>query len=434
MAKFEVKLPKMGESVAEATITSWLKKVGDSIELDESIVGIATDKVDTEIPSEVEGTLIELLFDEDEVVKVGETIAIIETLDEENKSVVAINIEEEVNKTIESVNIEKISSSGTFFSPLVRNIAKKEGISMEELESITGTGMDNRVTKNDVLAYLQSNNNIEKQNTVRYEPVKLIPADKPKAKIRTAKMEKKPSHESVNGTDEIIEISRMGKLVANHMVQSIQTSAHVQSFIEVDVTNIAKWRENIKDKYFAREGEKITYTPIFMQAVAKVIKDFPMINISVDGDKIIKRKAINLGMAASLSDGNLIVPVIKNADQLNLVGMTKAVNDLANRARIGQLKPDEIQGGTYTVTNVGSFGSVFGTPIINQPQVAILALGAVRKVPAVIETPEGDFIGIRQKMFISHSYDHRVVNGALGGMFIKAIKDYLENWDVNSEF
>ncbi|WP_111709334.1 dihydrolipoamide acetyltransferase family protein [Lutibacter citreus] len=445
MAKFEVKLPKMGESVAEATITSWLKQVGDNIELDESIVSIATDKVDTEIPSEVEGTLIEVLFDEDDIVKVGETIAIIETLDEEinttdkkiiieeleNKEIV--KVEEEVNKTIESLSIEKISPSGKFFSPLVRNIAEKEGISMNELESIIGTGMDNRVTKNDILAYLQSdnsnNNNIEKQKTVIEQPVKKITTA-----TKAPKLELKATPVSVNGTDEIIEMSRMGKLVANHMVQSVQTSAHVQSFIEVDVTNIAKWREKIKDKYYAREGEKITYTPIFMQAVAKVIKDFPMINISIDGDKIIKRKAINLGMAASLSDGNLIVPVIKNADQLNLVGMTKAVNDLANRARNGQLKPDEIQDGTYTVTNVGSFGSVFGTPIINQPQVAILALGTVRKVPAVIETPEGDFIGIRQKMFMSHSYDHRVVNGALGGLFIKAIKDYLESWDINMEF
>jgi 2-oxoglutarate dehydrogenase E2 component (dihydrolipoamide succinyltransferase) len=239
---------------------------------------------------------------------------------------------------------------------------------------------------------------------------------------------------SVNGEDEIIEMSRMGKLIAHHMVESVQTSAHVQSFIEVDVTNIVKWREKVKDTFLAREGEKITYTPIFMQAVANAIKQFPMINIAVSGDKIIKKKAINLGMAAALADGNLIVPVIKNADQLNLVGITKAVNDLAERARKGQLKPDEIQGGTYTVTNVGSFGSVFGTPIINQPQVAILALGAVRKVPAVIETPEGDFIGIRHKMFISHSYDHRVVNGALGGMFIKSIKDKLEAWDVNAEY
>ena len=434
----------MGESVAEATITSWLKQVGDSVELDESIVGIATDKVDSEIPSEVEGTVIDLLYEVDSVVKVGETIAIIETLDNENGTVADENnaieitdnieeIEQEVAKTIESLSIEKVSPSGKFFSPLVRNIAETEGISMDELESIIGTGMDNRVTKNDILAYLKSGKNSKKETAKKIEDKKPTVITTAK-EITPSKLEVKAAPVSVNGDDEIIEMSRMGKMIAHHMVQSVQTSAHVQSFIEVDVTNIVKWRENIKDKYFAREGEKITYTPIFMQAVAKVIKNFPMINISVNGDKIIKRKAINLGMAASLADGNLIVPVIKNADQLNLVGMTKAVNDLANRARSGQLKPDEIQDGTYTVTNVGSFGSVFGTPIINQPQVAILALGAVRKVPAVIETAEGDFIGIRHKMFISHSYDHRVVNGALGGMFIKEVKDYLESWNVNSEF
>ncbi|WP_298287063.1 dihydrolipoamide acetyltransferase family protein [uncultured Lutibacter sp.] len=439
MAKFEVKLPKMGESVAEATITSWLKQVGDSVELDEAIVEIATDKVDSEVPSEVEGTITEILFDVDAVVKVGETIAIIETLsddsNEESSKTVEVaesvieEIEEEVDKIIETTTISKVSNSGKFYSPLVRNIAETEGVTMDELEAIVGTGKDNRVTKNDILAYLESDRNVASKPKPE--------AKKELVENQTPKIEKKEvvkTPVSVNGNDEIIEMSRMGKLIAHHMVESVQTSAHVQSFIEVDVTNIVNWRNKIKEQFFAREGEKITFTPIFMQAVAKAIKDFPMINISVDGDKIIKRKAINLGMAASLNDGNLIVPVIKNADQLNLVGMTKAVNDLANRARKGQLKPDEIQGGTYTVTNVGSFGSVFGTPIINQPQVAILALGAVRKVPAVIETPEGDFIGIRHKMFISHSYDHRVVNGALGGMFIKAVKESLEAWNVNAEF
>jgi 2-oxoglutarate dehydrogenase E2 component (dihydrolipoamide succinyltransferase) len=440
MAKFEVKLPKMGESVAEATITSWLKKVGDSVELDEAIVEIATDKVDSEVPSEVEGTIAEILFDVDAVVKVGETIAIIDTLaDNDNVVVTKVEntsntdtaieeVEDTVNQIIEATSIEKVSASGKFYSPLVRNIAEAEGISMQELEAIVGTGKDNRVTKNDILAYLENDRSNAK--VLVDEVVK--PVQQPK--VEKKEVIKTPTPVSVNGGDEIIEMSRMGKLIAHHMVESVQTSAHVQSFIEVDVTNIVNWRNKVKDKFFAREGEKITFTPIFMQAVAKAIRNFPMINISVDGDKIIKRKAINLGMAASLSDGNLIVPVIKNADQLNLVGMTKAVNDLANRARNGQLKPDEIQGGTYTVTNVGSFGSVFGTPIINQPQVAILALGAVRKVPAVIETPEGDFIGIRHKMFISHSYDHRVVNGALGGMFIKAVKESLEAWDLNSEF
>ncbi|MDF1518566.1 MAG: dihydrolipoamide acetyltransferase family protein [Lutibacter sp.] len=439
MARFEIKLPKMGESVAEATIISWLKNVGDHIEMDEAIVEIATDKVDSEVPSDVEGTLVELLYDADAVVKVGETIAIIETEDEnvEEKSAVAsadevINeattIEKEVENAIESKSISKISDSGKFFSPLVRNIATTEGVSMEELEAIIGTGKDDRVTKNDILAYIESGRSaskpVQKEITAEVQQPKTAPAET----VKTA------APISVSGEDEIIEMSRMGKLVAHHMVASVQTSAHVQSFIEVDVTNIVKWRDRVKDQFFAREGEKITYTPIFMMAVANTIKKFPMINISVDGDKIIKRKAINLGMAASLADGNLIVPVIKNADQLNLVGMTKAVNDLASRARNGQLKPDDIQGGTYTVTNVGSFGSVFGTPIINQPQVAILALGAVRKVPAVIETQDGDFIGIRHKMFISHSYDHRVVNGALGGMFIKAFKESLEAWDVKADF
>ena len=441
MGKFEVKLPKMGESVAEATITTWLKEVGDSVDLDEAIVEIATDKVDSEVPSEVEGTLVEILFNTDDVVKVGDTIAIIETVGEDGATesdsgstveveevpAEAVALENEVSEAIENTTISKVSDTGRFYSPLVRNIAQKEGISMEELEAIVGTGKDNRVTKSDILGYLESGRKSAAPALASAPKVVETPKAKPISKPA-------PAPVSVNGEDEIIEMSRMGKLIAHHMTESVQTSAHVQSFIEVDVTNIVNWRNKIKDQFFAREGEKITYTPIFMQAVAKAIRQFPMINISVDGDKIIKRKAVNLGMAAALDDGNLIVPVIKSADQLNLVGMTKAVNDLAVRARKGALNPDDIQGGTYTVTNVGSFGSVFGTPIINQPQVAILALGAVRKVPAVIETPEGDFIGIRHKMFISHSYDHRVVNGALGGMFIKAIKEDLEAWDPNTEF
>ena len=434
MAKFQVKLPKMGESVAEATITNWLKSVGDNVELDEAIVEIATDKVDSEVPSEVEGKIVEILFDVDSIVRVGDTIAIIETVGEERAEKPQKQIDEvvevaqEIEKEIEAVTIHKESESGKFFSPLVRNIAATEGVTMDELEAIVGTGKDNRVTKNDILAYIESGRKpmpqIQKEQPVEIKQV-------PPAKVEK---EKPAPPVSVNGGDEIIEMSRMGKLIAHHMRESVQTSAHVQSFIEVDVTNIVKWREKVKDQFFAREGEKITYTPIFMQAVARAIKEFPMINISVSGDSIIKRKSINLGMAAALDDGNLIVPVIKNADLLNLVGMTKAVNDLALRARKGQLKPDEIQGGTYTVTNVGSFGSVFGTPIINQPQVAILALGAVRKVPAVIETADGDFIGIRHKMFISHSYDHRVVNGALGGMFIKRVKEILESWDIKTAF
>ncbi|MDY7395198.1 dihydrolipoamide acetyltransferase family protein [Aureibaculum sp. 2210JD6-5] len=445
MAKFELKLPKMGESVAEATITSWLKEVGDTIELDEAIVEIATDKVDSEVPSEVEGILVEKLHDVDAVVKVGETLAIIETSgngEVEEANVEAPEVEEKIEKRQEVKAIEnsiaevtaikepvvKVSNtdSDKFYSPLVKTIAQKENISMEELEAISGTGKDGRVTKNDILDYVANRGNTS-QKAVKPKKVETSSPVQSQKQAPVASV-------SVNGHDEIIEMTRMGKLVAQHMVHSVQTSAHVQSFIEVDVTKIVNWRNKIKDSFEKREGEKITFTPIFMEAVAKTIKDYPMINISVDGDKVIKKKNINLGMATALADGNLIVPVIKNADQLNLMGMTKAVNDLALRARTGKLKPDDTQGGTYTVTNVGGFGSVMGTPIINQPQVAILALGAIRKVPAVIETSEGDFIGIRHKMFLSHSYDHRVVNGALGGMFIKRVAEYLEGFDVNREF
>ncbi len=448
MAKFELKLPKMGESVAEATITAWLKEVGDTIEQDEAIVEIATDKVDSDVPSEVEGVLIEKLFNIDDVVAVGETIAIIEVKEGSiaedvviQKKVVEVkSVPEEVavieNSIVEARAIKESevvlesSSSDKFYSPLVKTIAKKENVSVTELEAIVGTGKDDRVTKNDILAYVDKRGETPIK-VIEERPVVSIPAKK--APVKTQRITA-TIPVSVNGEDEIIEMTRMGKLVAQHMVSSVQTSAHVQSFIEIDVTNIVKWREKVKDEFFKREGEKITYTPILMQAVASTIKKFPMINISVDGNTIIKRKNINLGMAAALADGNLIVPVIKNADMLSLVGMTRTVNDLANRARLGELKPDDVQGGTYTVTNVGGFGSVMGTPIINQPQVAILALGAIRKVPAVIETSEGDFIGIRHKMFVSHSYDHRVVNGALGGMFIKTLKELLEAWDVNAEF
>ena len=450
MAKFELKLPKMGESVAEATITTWLKEVGDTIELDEAIVEIATDKVDSEVPSEVEGTLVEILFEKDAVVEVGQTIAIIETEGgnaQESAPAPKVEaapsndlapqvaaVEKTVTAAVDAVSqpIAKTSDSGKFYSPLVRNIAQTEGVSMQELEGIQGTGKDGRVTKNDILSYVE--NRSKAPASAPSQPV-ATPSQPtaPVAKKETKEVAK-AAPVSVNGGDEIIEMTRMGKLISKHMIDSVQTSAHVQSFIEIDVTNIVKWRNKVKDAFFQREGEKLTFTPIFMQAVAATIKKFPLINISVQGDTIIKKKKINLGMAAALPDGNLIVPVIKNADQLNLVGMTKQVNDLAGRARGNQLKPDEIQDGTYTVTNVGSFGSVMGTPIINQPQVAILALGAIRKVPAVIETPEGDFIGIRQKMFVSHSYDHRVVNGALGGMFIKTLKETLEAWDVNQDF
>lgn len=425
MAKFELKLPKMGESVAEATITNWLKKVGEKIEVDEAVLEIATDKVDSEIPSEVSGVLSEILFNVDDIVKVGQTIAIIETEGEVSESPKQEIVAEAVAAVQETVEVAKnavsapanFSDSDKFFSPLVKNIAKQEGISIAELEAITGSGKEGRVTKEDILKFVDG----RRSNVAPQVSKPII-------------ISQQPTTISVNGGDEIVEMDRMRKLISGYMMASINTSAHVQSFIEVDVTNIWKWREKNKNAFEKREGEKLTFTPIFMEAVAKALKDFPGMNISVDGDYIVKKKNINLGMAASLPNGNLIVPVIKNADQLNLVGMAKAVNDLGNRAKAGKLKPDDTQGGTYTVTNVGTFGSVFGTPIINQPQVGILALGAIRKVPAVIETPEGDFIGIRNKMFLSHSYDHRVVDGALGGSFVKRVADYLEAFDPNREF
>ena len=436
MAKFELKLPKMGESVAEATITSWLKEVGETIELDEPIVEIATDKVDSEVPSEVDGVLVERLFDVDDVVQVGQIIAIIETEGDDESSAepetdeVEEKVIEQVEETIVTAKetIALIASGGNrFYSPLVKNIAKQESISQEELDAISGTGKEGRVTKNDILNYVEKRGSKPQPQVVKEEI--------PQVKNKEEKPKKEVTAPPVisSGEDEIIEMTRMGKLIAHHMTESLQTSAHVQSFIEADVTKIWNWRNKVKNDFQKREDEKLTFTPIFMEVVAKALRDYPMLNISVQGDTIIKKKNINLGMATALSDGNLIVPVIKNADQLNLVGMAKQVNDLAVRARNNKLNPDDIQGGTYTVTNVGSFGSIMGTPIINQPQVGILALGAIRKVPAVIETNEGDFIGIRYKMFLSHSYDHRVVNGALGGMFVKAVKDYLEAWDVNRE-
>ena len=441
MAKFELKLPKMGESVAEATITSWLKEVGDTIEMDDPVLEIATDKVDSEVPSEVDGVLVERFFNVDDLVQVGEVIAIIETEGEASENELAIE-EPKADMTVEqqltveqveqTIAIAKdsastvISSGDRFYSPLVKNIAKAEGIAQEALDTIKGTGKGGRVTKNDILDYIQNRGGKQNQivNIAAQPAIETKPVEKVKAES-TAIVS--------SGEDEIIEMTRMGKLVANHMVDSLQKSAHVQSFIEADVTNVWNWRKKAKDSFMKRDGENLTFTPIFMEAIAKALRDFPMMNISLQGDTIVKKKNINLGMAAALPDGNLIVPVIKNADQLNLVGMTKQVNDLANRARNGKLKPDDTHGGTYTVTNVGTFGSIMGTPIINQPQVGILALGAIRKVPAVIETPDGDFIGIRYKMFLSHSYDHRVVNGALGGMFVKAVKDYLEAWDISRE-
>lgn len=430
MAKVEIKLPKMGESVSEATLTAWLKNVGDSIKLDDGIAEMATDKVDTEVPSEVEGILVEHLFKVGDIVKVDQAFAIVEiegvVTDEViiAPEIVIPNHEEPKQLPTEVVKNTEISTSSSdkFYSPLVKNIAAKEQISFAELETIKGTGVENRLTKDDLLNYLKTKN-------------KVTQTPDPKAQPIAASLETKVVNTpvSVSSGDEIIEMTRMGKLIAQHMIHSVHTSAHVQSFIEVDVTNIVKWREKVKNKFEKAEGEKLTFTPILLQAVAKTLRDYPLMNISVDGEQIIKKKAINLGMATSLDNGDLIVPVIKNADQLNIVGMAKSVNDLANRARKNQLKPDDIAGGTFTVTNIGSFGSIFGTPIINQPQVGILALGAIRKVPAVIETPDGDFIGIRHKMYLSISYDHRVVNGALGGMFVKRVAEYLEQFDLNQD-
>jgi len=445
----------MGESVAEATLTSWLKEVGDFIEMDEAVFEIATDKVDSEVPSEVEGKLLEKRFNVDDVIQVGEIVAIIEvegnaevfssdTLEPEVEFVPEIpepvaQLESEIIAVQDSfaAPVQDFSGSERFYSPLVKNIAKQEGVSSAELDGIPGTGKEGRVTKNDILAFISHK---EKNNGEVQQAVKEVDVETKHDAVPPVLEEAPPNVKPIKTTtvelkdgDERIPLTRMGKLIAQHMVESVSTSAHVQSFVEVDVTNVVLWRNKIKKAFEEREGEKLTFTPIFMEAVAVALKKYPMVNISLEEDTVIKKKNINLGMAAALPDGNLIVPVIKNADQLNLVGMAKTVNDLANRARNNELKPDEIKDGTYTVTNVGSFGSVFGTPIINQPQVGILALGAIRKLPAVIETPEGDFIGIRHKMFLSHSYDHRVVNGALGGMFVKAVADYLEAWDLNRE-
>ena len=442
MSKFELKLPKMGESVAEATLTAWLKEIGDTIEFDEPVVEIATDKVDSEVPSEKKGILIEKCFKVDDVILVGQTIAIIETdeVDVEKETTIENPAsEEKPEEIIKEINSEKelaeemtdsleksakvileseeaISSNKGFLSPLVKNMIKKEGISSEELSLINGTGKDNRITKNDILSFL-SNRSLIVDDSIKLK-TKIIHPEK----IYTSDF-----------SDEVIEMTKMGKLISQHMTDSVKTSAHVQSFIEVDVTNIFNWRNRVKSGFESREGQKFTFTPIFIEAVAVALRQYPMMNISVADDKIILKKKINIGMATALSDGNLIVPVIKNADQLNLVGMAKSVNDLAHRARNNNLNPDDVAGGTYTVTNVGVFGSIMGTPIINQPQVGILAFGAIRKMPSVIETEEGDYIGIRKKMIISHSYDHRVVNGALGSKFIKAVKDHLENWNLNRE-
>lgn len=444
MAQYELLLPKMGESVAEATIIKWLKQPGDMIELDDTILEIATDKVDSEVPSPIAGKLVKQLFKEDEVVQVGAVIAIIETdaaaaatpaAESAVETVVPQGQAEAVlaeipgtEQLLSNDNAEGAPKQGSdrFYSPLVKNIAAQENIELSELDSISGTGAEGRLTKDDLLNYIQQKSG----GTAKAAPAAAVTASVSQSAASPAKA---APAVSVSGGDEIIEMDRMRRLIADHMVMSVQNAPHVTSFVEADVTNMVMWREKVKRNFEKRENEKITFTPIFIEAVTKAIKDFPMINVSVNGTQIIKKRDINIGMAAALPSGNLIVPVIKNADQMNLLGLTKSVNDLAVRARNSKLKPDETQGGTFTLTNVGSFGNVMGTPIINQPQVAILAVGAIKKKPAVLETEYGDVIAIRHMMFLSLSYDHRVVDGSLGGSFVRRVADYLENWDVNRE-
>jgi len=433
MARYELRIPKLGESVIEATLTAWLKEIGDTVVADEGIFEVATDKVDTEIPCEVSGILIEKRVQVDEVAKIGQIVGIVETdatdvpvkkVEKESpQPIIETKQPDEVPIVIPEITnpnpSEKVSITSTedrYYSPLVKSIAEKEGIMPTELDTIIGTGLNQRVTKDDILTYVQNRGQKYTQPT--------------KGSIENTNIAKNP----VTLGDEIIPMDRMGKLIADHMIMSKQTSAHVQSFIEIDVTKMVQWRDKNKDAFQEKTGEKLTYTPILMLAVAQTIIDYPMVNISVEGTNIIKKKHINLGMATALPNGNLIVPVIKKAEELNLLGMAKAVNRLADLARNNKLSPDDIQGGTYTVTNVGSFGSITGTPIINQPQVAILALGAIRKMPSVIETPHGDYIGIRNKMIVAHSYDHRVINGALGGQFILRLKEIIENFDESQTY
>jgi len=431
MGKYLLKLPKMGESIAEATITKWLKDVGDTVEIDESLVEIATDKVDSDVPSEYKGKLIKKNFEVDDIVKVGEVIAEIETEMIENdqpiikpketkKEIIQVESDEKPSDEIELDDIPSLelldkenlidslkdeAKTDKFYSPLVKNIAKKEKISNQELDSIVGSGKDGRVTKQDILSYVSSRSNIVDDNI--------------SAEINSSR------------EDQILELDRMGKIIFDHMSNSKKISAHVQSFVEVDVTNLWDWREKYKKSFFENEGQKLTFTPLFIDAVVKSLKDYPILNSSIVDEKIVIKKSINIGMATAVENGNLIVPVIKNADHLNLKGLTLAVNDLSGRARSNSLKPEEISDGTYTVTNVGNFGSIMGTPIINQPQVGILAIGVIRKLPSVIETDKGDFIGIRKKLILSHTYDHRIINGSVGGSFVKRVAEYLEEWDMN---
>lgn len=430
MADYKLILPAMGEGVMEATVINWLKNVGDMIQEDESVVEIATDKVDSDVPSPVAGKLKEILVNVDGIAKIGEPIAILEIEGEgtdtnsapqantETSAPVEQTVVAELEKPLQATASIDTSSSDKFYSPLVKSIAQAEGISVAELDAIQGSGLEGRVTKEDILKFVED----KKSGKVAPAPAA---ASAPIAQPQAAPV-------SISGGDEIIEMDRMRKIIAQNMVSAKQIAPHVTSFIEADVTNIVLWRNKFKDEFQKKNGEKITFMPIFIEAIAKAIKDFPMINVSVNGDQIIKKKNINIGMAAALPSGNLIVPVIKNADQYSLAGLAKQVNDLANRARQNKLKPDEIQGGTYTITNIGSFGNTLGTPIIPQPQVAILAVGAIIKKPAVIETPQGDVIAIRHKMYLSHAYDHRVVDGALGGMFVQRVAQYLEAFDMNT--
>lgn len=453
MATVELKMPKMGESVHEATIIRWLKNEGETIEADESVLEIATDKVDSEVPSTAAGTLVKRLFNEGDVVQVGTAIAIINTGGADDAPIAAAPAaaapapaaaatpiaSAPVAAVNHAVATPVVSGAGRFYSPLVRTIASAEQVSQAELDSIPGTGAEGRVTKKDILAFVDARKNgkttIPASNGQASPAPAAVATSAPAASPApaAAPVAKSAPAVSVSGDVEIIEMDRMRKLIADHMVMSKQTSPHVTSYVEADVTNLVMWRDKIKKSFEKREGEKITFTPVFIEAVVRAIKDFPMINVSVDGTKIIVKKNINIGMAAALPSGNLIVPVIKNADRMNLMGLTKSVNDLAVRARGNKLQPDEIQEGTFTLTNVGSFGNVMGTPIINQPQVAILAVGAIRKKPAVIETPQGDAIAIRHMMFLSLSYDHRVVDGSLGGSFLRRVADYLEQFDSNRE-
>lgn len=442
MAEYKLLLPSMGEGVMEATVINWLYNEGDTIQEDDSVVEIATDKVDSDVPTPVSGKIVKILIQKDEVAKVGEPIAILEIEGESSNEIETTPIIENNNQAAEKPTAEVVTelekplqaaSSNTlasvgdlFLSPLVKSIVQQENISETELKSIKGTGLEGRITKEDILAFVKNRGNQQIKTEAKSEPIQ-------NATPNTNSAPSIPQTVSVTGNDEIIQMDRVRKLIADAMVNSKKTAPHVTSFIESDVTNVVKWRAKHKDAFEKREGEKLTFMPIFVKAVVKAIQDFPLINVSVDGDKIIKKKNINIGMATALPDGNLIVPVIKNADQLSLSGLAKAINDLAYRARNKKLKPEDTQGATYTISNIGSFGNLMGTPIIPQPQVAILAIGAIVKKPAVIETKDGDMIGIRQMMFMSHSYDHRVVDGSLGGMFLKHVHDYLQNWDMNTE-